>query len=69
MDADEDAQAEDDVYQIHLTLSHLSALISLLQAIKIGSKQVRQSPPAEHTAENVHTTAAEVWHPLCRSAA
>ncbi len=43
MDADEDGQAEEEVYQIHLTLSHLSALTSLLQAIKIGSKQVRHS--------------------------
>lgn len=39
MEADND-QAEDEIQQIHLKLSHLSALTSLLQAIKIGSKQV-----------------------------
>lgn len=40
MEADNE-QAEDEVEQIHLKLAHLSALTSLLQAIKIGSKQVR----------------------------
>lgn len=41
MDAD-DEQAEEEIEQIHLKLAHLSALTSLLQAIKIGSKQVRK---------------------------
>jgi hypothetical protein len=41
MDAD-DEQAEEEIEQIHLKLSHLTALTSLLQAIKIASKQVRQ---------------------------
>jgi hypothetical protein len=35
--------AEEETQQIHLQLSHLSALTSLLQAIKIGSKQVSNS--------------------------
>jgi hypothetical protein len=38
----DDEQAEEEVEQIHLKLAHLSALTRLLQAIKIGSKQVRQ---------------------------
>ena len=43
MEADNDAhEAEEEIDQIHLTLSHLSALTSLLTAIKIGSKQVSQ---------------------------
>lgn len=40
MEQAEDEQAEDQIEQIHLCLSHLSPLTSLLQAIKIGAKQV-----------------------------
>jgi hypothetical protein len=42
-DADNGEQPEDEIHQIHLKLSHLSALTSLLQAIKIGSKQVSKA--------------------------
>jgi len=42
MEQAEDEQAEDQIEQIHLCLSHLSPLTSLLQAIKIGAKQVPQ---------------------------
>jgi hypothetical protein len=35
----EDSQ-EEEAQPIHLTLCHLAAFTSLLQAIKIGSKQV-----------------------------
>lgn len=41
MEADGEA-SEDEVQQIHLTLSHLAAVTSLLQAIKTGAKQVSQ---------------------------
>jgi hypothetical protein len=37
-------QPEHGIQQIHLQLSHLSALTSLLQAIKISSKQVSKGP-------------------------
>lgn len=40
MEQADDEQAEDQIQQIHLCLSHLSPLTSLLQAIKIGAKQV-----------------------------
>lgn len=38
--AAEEEQAEEEPQQIHLKLTHLAALTGLLQAIKIGAKQV-----------------------------
>lgn len=59
MEAD-DAQAEEEIEQIHLTLSHLSALASLLTAIKIGSKQVSQGGVHCHSSAHAQlATAAE----------
>lgn len=46
----EDAAADDEqeeTQQIHLQLAHLSTLVSLLQAIKIGSKQVCANSSSE----------------------